>query len=169
MICSCQAWLSPSQTASLSSFCLMTNLHSAAFGEFLPGCLGLLCFLLSPPLTQSQRITRRAVIFPASGMSEKLRFHTFRGSVGWGRWIAWPCFLPACASRRLNVKHLFLFSFRPLLWYATSLVKPWKIQMPGNGDRSLWFWGSGSYRCLVWPFYASEASMWALLQQSRPE
>lgn len=27
----------------------MTTLHSAAFGEFLPGCLGLLCFLLSPP------------------------------------------------------------------------------------------------------------------------
>lgn len=48
------------------------NLHSAAFGQFLPGCWGLLRFLLSPPLIQSQTITRRAAILPASGMSDKL-------------------------------------------------------------------------------------------------
>lgn len=41
----------------------MVNLHSVAFGEFLPGCLGLLCFLLSPPRNQSQTINRRELSF----------------------------------------------------------------------------------------------------------
>lgn len=40
----------------------MTDLHSAAFGEFLPACLGLPCFLLSPPLllTANQQASCRS-------------------------------------------------------------------------------------------------------------
>lgn len=48
--------------------------------------------------------------------------------------------------------------------------KPWITQTCGNGDRLPWLWGSGSYRCVILlSFYASESSVWALLQQSRPK
>lgn len=40
---------------------------------------------------------------------------------------------------------------------------------PGKGDGMCWFWASGSRCFMLLPFYAFEAFVWAMLQQSRPK
>lgn len=77
----------PSPTASLSSFCAMTDLHSAAFGEFLPACLGLRCFLLSPLAHPDSQSPGELTFFQPLECQKNSKISHIResfGGVGWG-------------------------------------------------------------------------------------
>lgn len=155
----CGVWLVPARTASLSSFRPMTNLHSAAFWEFLPCCsFGPICFFslpsANPEPDNHQASCHSSSFWNAQKIAQPWNF----------------CGLMCCcASAWWDAMHLFLFSFR-LLWYATSVDQAMKNTNAWKSWRIALVLRISSHRCFTpLPFYASEAFVWALLQQSRPK